>query len=358
VSPLASFAAADPPELRRFHDAIVEAGSDFAPRLILADWLEEHDRPHEAELLRLQTALESTCCQPDQHPERAAQQARLVELLAAGVRPCLPRRTVALAESVEMTFAWIPPGTFLMGSPPKEADRDYEETQHRVTLTKGFYLGIHPVTQAQWQAVMGNNPSHFRGETRPVERVSWSDGRKFCKKWGQMDGQRYRLPAEAEWEYACRAGTTTPFHFGKTIHTDQANYSGKYPYGKGKKGVDRQQTTPVGRVPPNGWGLFDMHGNVREWCADWYEWGYYQERPPQNPQGPKRGDSGVEACGECRVLRGGSWISGGWRARAASRDKDFNQPASCNGFRVVFVVGAKAKRVDRKRRKVTGSGRG
>jgi formylglycine-generating enzyme required for sulfatase activity len=150
----------------------------------------------------------------------------------------------------------------------------------------------------------------------------------------------------------------TAAHFGKTIHTDQANYCGKYPYGKGKKGVDRQQTTPVGGFPPNGWGLFDMHGNVRELCADWYKWGYYEESPSRNPQGPKRGESGVEASGECRVFRGGSWISGGWRSRAASRDKDFNQPSSFSGFRVVLVVSAKTKKVDRKRRRVKGSGRG
>jgi uncharacterized protein (TIGR02996 family) len=359
VSPLASFAVGEPPELRCFFDSIVEAGGDLAPRLILADWLEEHDRPQEAELLRLQTALEATCCQPDQHPERVTQQARLVKLLAAGVRPCLPRRTVAPAESVEMTFAWIPPGTFLMGSPPEEAEHELFETRHRVTLTEGFYLGIHPVTQAQWQAVMGNNPSHFRGENLPVERVSWTDCRKLCTKWSQMDGQRYRLPTEAEWEYACRAGTTTPFHFGETMNTNQANYSGKYPYNKSKKGVDRQRTTPVGRFPPNGWGVFDMHGNVREWCADWYDVDYYERSPQQNPQGPGPRDSGVLMCGECRISRGGGWVSGGWSCRAAYRDKDLNQPSSCSGFRVVLVDGTRTKRVaDRKRRGMKGAGRG
>jgi formylglycine-generating enzyme len=276
----------------------------------------------------------ATDCHPDHHPERIPQQARLVELLAAGVRPCLPRRTVALAESVEMTFAWIPPGTFLMGSPPEEAERGDNETRHSVTLTEGFYLGIHPVTQAQWQAVMGNNPSHFQGENLPVETVSWEDCQKFCKKLSQMDGKRYRLPTEAEWEYACRAGTTTPFHFGETIDTDQANYNGNYPHGKGKKGVYRQQTTPVDSFPPSGWGLFDMHGNVWEWCADWFDAEYYKRSPRQNPQGPEHGKR--------RVLRGGSWNYVGRLCRAAFRDS-YAPGGRGNGlgFRVVLVVGAR-----------------
>ena len=112
-----------------------------------------------------------------------------------------------------MTFAWCPPGTFLMGSPPSEESRFDDETQHRVTLTRGFHLGIHPVTQAQWQAVMGDNPSHFKGHDRPVEQVSWDDCQAFCTKLGQLAGKRFRLPTEAEWEYACREGTTTPFYF-------------------------------------------------------------------------------------------------------------------------------------------------
>jgi uncharacterized protein (TIGR02996 family) len=343
VSLPSSFAVGEPPEVRCFLDAIVEAGSDLAPRLILADWLEEHDRPQEAELLRLQTALEATCCQPDQHPERVAQQARLVELLTAGVRPCLPRRAVALAESVEMTFAWIPPGTFLMGSPPDEAEREDNETQHRVTLTEGFYLGIHPVTQAQWLAVMGDNPSHFRGEELPVETVSWRDCRKFCKKQCQTAGQLYSLPTEAEWEYACRAGTTTPFHPGETIDTDQANFNGIYPCGKSKKGAYRGQTTTVCRFPPNGWGLFDMHGNVWEWCADRFDAEYYRRSPQQNPQGPKRGDCGRHGS-ERRVLHGGAWSSAGRYCRAAYRYEYYDDRSRNCGFRVVLDVGARTKR--------------
>ncbi len=339
---LPSSFADDSTELRRFHDAIVEAGSDLAPRLVLADWLEEHGRPQEAELLRLQTALEATCCQPDQHSERAAQQARLVELLAAGVRPCLPRRTVALAKSVEMTFAWIPPGTFLMGSPPEEAERGDDETQHSVTLTEGFYLGIHPVTQAQWRAVMGNNPSQFQGENLPMENVPWRNCRMFCEKISQTNGNRYRLPTEAEWEYACRAGTTTTFQFGETITTDQANYDDKYPYSQSKKGVDRRQTTPVGSFPPNGWGLFDMHGNVWEWCADWFGSKYYKRSPRQDPQGPERGSY--------RVLRGGFWSDNACYCRAAYRH---NEPPGARfssiGFRVVFVESERINSSDQNR---------
>jgi uncharacterized protein (TIGR02996 family) len=334
VSLSSSFAANDPPKVPCFLDAIVEAGSDFAPRLILADWLEEHGRPHEAQLLRLQTALEATCCEPAQHPERVSQQARLVELLAAGVRPCVPRRTVALSESVEMTFAWIPPGTFLMGSPPEEAEREDNETQHRVALPEGFYLGIHPVTQAQWQAVMGKNPSHFQGENLPVETVSWRDCQRFCKKLGQMSDQRYRLPTEAEWEYACRAGTATPFHFGETIDTKRANYDGKYLGLKRRKAAYRLRTTPVGSFPPNGWGLFDMHGNVWEWCADWSREKYYKRSPQQDPQGPVHG--------VYRVLRGGFWNGEGCYCRAAYRYGMLpGTRFSSFGFRVIAVVGAR-----------------
>ena len=171
-----------------------------------------------------------------------------------------------------------------MGSPANEPERSDDETQHRVTLTKGFYLGVHQVTQAQWQAVMGNNPSHFKGDSNlPVENVSWDDCVAFCEALGKKDGKTYRLPTEAEWEYACRAGTTTPFHFGDTISVNQANYDGNYTYGNGKKGVYRQKTTPVGSFPANAWGLFDMHGNVWEWCADWY--GPYPEEELKDPQG-------------------------------------------------------------------------
>jgi formylglycine-generating enzyme required for sulfatase activity len=244
---------------------------------------------------------------------------------------------VSLRSGVEMRFAWCPPGTFLMGSPPGEEGREpyqgADESQHRVTLTKGFWMGVTPVTQAQWQAVMGSNPSHFKGDDRPVEQVSWEDCQEFCqefcKKFGAKVGKRFRLPTEAEWEYACRAGTTTPFSFGETISTDQANYDGNYTYGRGKKGTYRQQTTSAGSFPKNAWGLFDMHGNVWEWCQDWY--GPYPEEDIKDPQGGNNGDA--------RVLRGGSWCNFPAWCRAAARNRiaPANRHFLC-GCRVVLCL--------------------
>ncbi|HTU22216.1 MAG TPA: formylglycine-generating enzyme family protein [Gemmataceae bacterium] len=258
------FDSASAKELQCVLDLIVEAGADEWPRYKLAEWLAHHDQPHKAELLSLHLLLLATCCHPDTfHPDRVQVQARLVELLANGVRPCVPRQMIALAEAVDMTFAWIPPGMFLMGSPPSERERLDDETQHTVTLTCGFYLGVHPVTQAHWQAVMGNNPSHFKGDDRPVEAVSWDDCQAFCAKLGQLTGKRFRLPTEAEWEYACRAGTTTPFFFGDQIGMDQSDYALSHILGR-----RREQSTPVGSFPANAWGLLDMHGNY------WHEPGY------------------------------------------------------------------------------------
>jgi sulfatase modifying factor 1 len=239
---------------------------------------------------------------PDPHPAPKSQ--RVPQERSAGAV-----EAVALGGGVEMTFAWCPPGTFLMGSPAGEAERSDDELQHRVTLTKGFWLGIHQVTQAQWQAVMGDNPSNFKGVDLPVDNVSWEDCQKFVEKAGKKIGKEFRVPTEAEWEYACRAGTTTPFSFGQTISTDQANYDGNYTYADGRKGVYRKKTTPVGTFPANLWGLHDMHGNVWEWCADWY--GTYQKEDLTDPKGIKSGDA--------RVLRGGSWGSYPGFCRAAFR---------------------------------------
>ena len=174
-----------------------------------------------------------------------------------------PQPEEILTNSLGMKFAWIPPGTFVMGSPESEPERSDDEKQFGVRLTKGFYLGIHPVTQAQWLAIMGNHPTEITGNDRPVEQVSWDDCQDFLKKLSQKDGKHYRLPTEAEWEYACRAGTTTPFYF-KTISTDLANYDGNHTYGDSEEGEYREETTPVGSFPANPWGLFDMHGNVWE----------------------------------------------------------------------------------------------
>jgi formylglycine-generating enzyme required for sulfatase activity len=183
-----------------------------------------------------------------------------------------------LGDGVTLKMVAIPPGTFLMGSPEmEEGHSDDESPQHEVKVTS-FFMGKYPVTQAQWQAVaslsqikkkLTPNPSAFKGTDRPVEQVSWYDAVEFCNRLSQQTGRPYRLPSEAEWEYACRAGMTTPFHFGETITPKLANYNGNVTYGKGVKGEYREQTTPVGSFGVgNKFGLYDMHGNVSEWCAD------------------------------------------------------------------------------------------
>jgi formylglycine-generating enzyme required for sulfatase activity len=162
---------------------------------------------------------------------------------------------------------------------------------------------------------MGNNPSFFKGEKNlPVETVSWDYCHEFIKKLRDKDKNPYRLPTEAEWEYACRAGTKTPFHFGETISTDQANYRGDFTYGNGKKGVFRQKTTPVGSFPANAWGLYDMHGNVAEWCHDFYSETFYSQSPGKDPRGPTSGD-------KC-VLRGGSWRTSEDGCRSSARNSE------------------------------------
>ncbi len=225
-----------------------------------------------------------------------------------------------------MKFMWCPPGTFLMGSPSGQGC-DNERPQHRVTITKGFFLGVHQVTQAQWQAVMGSNPSHFKGDNRPVENVSWKDCQEFCRKLGERDGKRYRLPTEAEWEYACRAGTTTEYSFGDVFRDDQANSASSF-LGAIGRALFTGKTTPVGKFQPNAWGLFDMHGNVWEWCQDGKR--PYSEGDIKDPIGPQNED-------DARLLRGGSWCSFIESCRAAYRYR--NAPGSrVNrfGFRVCF----------------------
>jgi formylglycine-generating enzyme required for sulfatase activity len=224
--------------------------------------------------------------------------------------PPPPRRAGSVfTSSVGMRLAWIAPGKFLMGSPPREIQRREDEPQHGVTLTRGFFLAIHPVTQAQWKAVMGSNPSRFRGEANPVENVSWDDCIEFCARLTRKDGPVYRLPTEAEWEYACRAGTAGAFHTGAMLSTDQANFDGRDVYASEAPGTFRGETTPGGHFAANAWSLHDMHGNVHEWCADWY--GDYPPEHVTDPLGPPLGDA--------RVLRGGSWLSAPWYCRCASR---------------------------------------
>ena len=218
-------------------------------------------------------------------------------------------------DSATQRLRWIEPGSFLMGSPEDEPERfDGEGPQHQVTLTEGFWLADTACTQALWQAVMGANPSHFTGDPeRPVEEVSWRDVQGFLRKLEALvPGCRSALPTEAQWEYACRAGTDTAFSFGDRITPEQVNYDGNYPYAGGEKGLDRGETVPVKSLPPNPWGLYEMHGNVWEWCADGQR--EYDSEPREDPTGPV-----LEAEGMPRVVRGGSWIFNARGARSAFR---------------------------------------
>jgi len=177
----------------------------------------------------------------------------------------------------------IPEGDFMMGSNDGDSD---EKPVHRVYISS-FQMGKYEVTQSQWESVMGSNPSSFKGANRPVEQVSWDDVQKFIRKLNSQTGDHFRLPTEAEWEYAVRAGTTTPFSTGRCISTSEANYDGHYLYSGCPKGESRGKTLPVGSFSPNEFGLYDMHGNVREWVQDWY--GSYSSGAATDPTGPRSG---------------------------------------------------------------------
>ncbi len=238
--------------------------------------------------------------------------------------------SVTLPGGGQLQLAWIPSGSFMMGSPSSESGRDSDEgPRHSVTISHGFYMGKYEVTQAQWQAIMGNNPSHFKGANLPVETVSWNDVQDFIKRLNQKTGLHFRLPTEAEWEYACRGGTVTAFCYGNSLSADMANFDGYYPYNAGK-GTYREKTTPVGSFQPNQWGLYDMHGNVWEWCSDWYDSDYYKNSPSTDPTGPS---SGV-----VRVDRGGSWINYAQVCRSATRDRDVpSYRSNLLGFRLILA---------------------
>ena len=216
---------------------------------------------------------------------------------------------------ITQRMRWIEPGAFLMGSPKDEPERSSSESpQHPVTISQGFWLFDTACTQALWEAVMGENLSRFKGAERPVENVSWNDCQDFLKRLNRrLPGLNLALPSEAQWEYACRTGTTTPFSFGATIIPEQVNYDGNYPYAGGKKGLYRQETVPVASLPPNPWGLHEMLGNVWEWCQDhWHD--DYQGAPTDGSAWEGR-DAGA-----LRVLRGGSWDPLARSVRAACRD--------------------------------------
>ena len=240
-----------------------------------------------------------------------------------------------LGNNITLDMVQIPGGSFMMGSPASEKGRTQSESpQHQVNVP-GFSMGKFVVTQEQYQQIMGNNPSRFSGAKRPVEKVSWNDAVEFCQKLSQQTGREYRLPSEAEWEYACRGGTTTPFHFGETITTDLANYNGTYTYASEPKGKYLQKTTDVGSFPPNAFGLYDMHGNVWEWCQDDWHNNYIDA--------PKDGSGWTSRSGNTKVVRGGSWFNVPRNCRSASRNLNVRvvrgNVSYDIGFRVVCVVG-------------------
>jgi formylglycine-generating enzyme required for sulfatase activity len=265
---------------------------------------------------------------------------------------------VDLGGGVDMEFVLLNAkgnDEFLMGAPIDEegADND-EKPQHWVRFTKPFYLAKYIVTQEQYERLMGRNPSHFSatggGKEKvaaldkrrfPVETVSWEEAVDFCRRLSKLPeekrcGRVYRLPTEAEWEYACRAGasSSTPFPFSTTLSSTQANFNGNFPYGGPSKGSYLERTTAVGSYPANAWGLYDMHGNVWQWCSDRFGADYYTKSPREDPVGPSEDAD--------RVARGGSWFSGGRNCRSASRNR-FEPATRSNslGFRVALIPSGK-----------------
>lgn len=224
----------------------------------------------------------------------------------------------SLGDAVELEMVSILDGQFTMGAPKEELESGEEERPQPLVTVKPFFMGKYPITQVQWRAIasllkikhdLDPDPSYFKGDNRPIERVNWYDALEFCKRLSQKTGHLYRLPSEAEWEYACRARETTPFYFGATITTNLANFCEQ---GQSMNRVDRKQTTEVGSFPANAFGLCDIHGNVWEWCAD-YEHENYQGAPLNGSAWLNSGNK------EYRILRGGSWDSLPHLCRSASR---------------------------------------
>ena len=254
--------------------------------------------------------------------------------------------------SIGMKLARIPAGSFMMGSAKSEAERKPDEFAHKVTMTKPFMMGVYEVTQTEFLRVLPKVKSVFRGPKRPADNVTWEESIAFCKALSarpteKAAGRTYRLPTEAEWEYACRAGTTTAFHYGNSLSSAQANFNGKYPYGDGDEGKYFRSTVDVGSYKPNAFGLYDMHGNVSEWCSDWYDKEYYYDSPLENPLGPPVGVTPTEFSTKSKqpkyylVVRGGCWLDDARACRSACRFRGMPEiNYRLTGFRVVCEVAA------------------
>jgi uncharacterized protein (TIGR02996 family) len=316
--------------------ALHDDPNDETTWLVLSDLLEEQGQDPQAELVRLLRVLRAMS-EGEREKAEAEVQARLI----AGVRPVVPVRV----NSIGMELALIPPGTFWLGSPPAEEGRyDDEGPRRLIRITRPFYLGVYPVTQGQYEAVMGLTPSAFsaRGDQasavagadtsrHPVERVHWDDAMAFCRELGRLPEEKkahraYGMPTEAQWEYACRgaAAQYTPFVFGKEITPELANFRA-WPGAR-----DALATSRVGNYPPNGFGLYDMIGNVWEWCADWYDTEAYRHNLSADPPGPATGDR--------RNVRGGTYHLEARRIRSADRSSFAPEHRDSDlGFRVLCV---------------------
>jgi uncharacterized protein (TIGR02996 family) len=297
---------------------LVAEPQDKLAWLALADALEENNRQSEGELTRLRQELLGL---DSQTSSRKPLERRVQRLLLDGAKPVVPTCSVELSHEVSMTFVFIPPGSFLMGSPETEKGRYSDEgPQHTVEFRKGLWMAQTPTTQQQYQALVGVNPSHYVGRLQPVESVTWFDVEKFANTLSEKIRRRVRMPSEAEWEYACRAGTQSAYNVGPKI-----SYLKKGGWFNANTGLS---TVDVGQLVPNAWGLYDMHGNVREWCLD-IDHTYPRET---------RIDPIVLGSGE-RMMRGGSWYSSPRMCRSAFR---FTMaPVSAGhgyGFRLVMEV--------------------
>ena len=273
--------------------------------------------------------------------------------VALGPHLALADQPKIIMNSIGMKLTGIPAGTFMMGSPRDEEERDDKEERHEVEITKPFYMGVSEVTQSQYAAVVGENKSAFKDlRDNPVENVEWKKAIVFCERLSsrpkeKFAGRKYRLPTEAEWEYACRAGTRTAFYFGNSLSSNEVNFNGNYPAGKAPKGRYLRRPVKVASYKPNAFGLYDMHGNVNEWCSDWYDPEYYLDSPEKDPLGPPVGivPTGFNNNGNQNffvVVRGGCWVDDGRACRSAYRFRAMpNTQYRLIGFRVVCEVTGK-----------------